>query len=406
MTGGESAKVNITCNDSVVEILDPCSLAKVSRKISEIVKKSSDSKIFCTLDVSSEIMRKLVTYCVKRNYQPESDPDKPFSTEDEKWIREEFSKEEEDPKKLFDLYKASEYLRFLHLSALIRRMGMKNSIFFDLIHDHSEQNIKKGGIPELMAETYRSDLQKAKAKEENLAKKARNDAKVARNEKRAEVKLRNKKHLKQIKPFLERLIPKLDDQSYMGFALASKACSPLASDIQARRCLPLPETGSRGIEFTTSDKKTCSPNKEVIALSGYLRATLLLKSEQVEAGSPVKFKVPFTMAIFRRITRFCTLHAKATNPSEKWFAEVFLKKEDDSKSLLDLGEAALYLNIRILVDLIASTVVKNINSKKVSEMRATLHIENDFTDSTFEELERRRTHGDWFFAADPLPFTP
>lgn len=66
----------------------------------------------------------------------------------------------------------------------------------------------------------------------------------------------------------------------------------------------------------------------------------------------------------------------------------------------------MYLNICILVDLIASTVVKNINSKKVSEMRATLHIENDFTDSTFEELERRQTHGDWCFAADPLPFTP
>lgn len=118
MTGGESAKVNITCNDSVVEILDSCSLAKVSRKVSEIVKKSSDSKIFCTLDVSSEIMRKLVTYCVKRNYQPESDPDKPFSTEDEKWIREEFSKEEEDPKKLFELFKVCAYRIFIYRTLL------------------------------------------------------------------------------------------------------------------------------------------------------------------------------------------------------------------------------------------------------------------------------------------------
>jgi len=60
MTGGEYAKVNITCNDSVVKILDPCSMAEVSTKVSEILKKSSDPEVVCTLDVSSEIMRKIV----------------------------------------------------------------------------------------------------------------------------------------------------------------------------------------------------------------------------------------------------------------------------------------------------------------------------------------------------------
>ncbi|CAA0247798.1 unnamed protein product [Arabidopsis thaliana] len=86
--------------------------------------------------------RQLITHACwsfffQSNYQAEEDSYKPFSTKDEKWIREEFNKKEEDPKKLFELFKASEYLGFVHPSRLIRRMETKNSIFITFIYNPS-----------------------------------------------------------------------------------------------------------------------------------------------------------------------------------------------------------------------------------------------------------------------------
>jgi len=67
--------------------------------------------------------RQLITHACwsfffQSNYQPEEDSYKPFSTKDEKWIREEFNKKEEDPKKLFELFKVCAYMIIIYRTFL------------------------------------------------------------------------------------------------------------------------------------------------------------------------------------------------------------------------------------------------------------------------------------------------
>ncbi|XP_057959192.1 SKP1-like protein 1A [Malania oleifera] len=102
--------------------------------------------------------------------------------------------------------------------------------------------------------------------------------------------------------------------------------------------------------------------------------------------------------ILAKVLEFCKVRAELRPRSDfnekiKDFKKDFAKDEDDA-TLIALLNAANYLNINDLLDLLCQKVADLIKDKSVEEVRQFFGIEGDFTPE--EEEEIRKEH-DWAF---------
>ncbi|CAH8253692.1 unnamed protein product [Arabidopsis lyrata] len=351
--------LDIVCNDAWDVKIDPWSMRRVSVKMSDIIDKTyeaSDNESDYTVDVSSNIMRKVVTYCVKRNYQSEDDPDKPFSTEDEKWIREEFSKEK-DPKKLFDLYKASVYLGFPHLRDLIRTIGMENEIFQRCLGDNTDR------------------IRKEKENESFLAT--------------------HQKILSSV------VLPKLDNQSLVRFGALCKGASKVAEPLIISRGIFLnhliPELNQyrhnhirleTQVILVSSDGVNFPITERAALESTVLRVLIAENYEHLPTRhAPKKQQITHTVRINNKILTeviaFCNLASTNKDEAMVW---VIKSLDSSSKSTLGLIKAAQELQIDGLLDWIADEIATKLKAQTVARICQTLGLENEESEEEYEQV--------------------
>eukprot|EP00253_Pinus_taeda_P022087 PITA_22087 len=108
----------------------------------------------------------------------------------------------------------------------------------------------------------------------------------------------------------------------------------------------------------------------------------------VGTENPILFRVCQASHILEKIIKYCTYHVHHTTQGEvePWDVEFV---NVDRSTLFQLAQAAHYLDITTLLDLVCQTIADAIAAcETVEEMRELMNVENDFTPQEEEEMRR------------------